>query len=69
MVRVVLSANRPLNASPCSNTTVPCNFTSRRRPPAALFNFLERKQNQPLRDFVPDLCQRTADPDVLADLG
>ena len=67
--RSVLSANPPLNASRCSNTPVPCKFTSRRRPPAALFNFLERKRNQPLLEFVPDLCQRIADLDVLAGLG
>ena len=32
------------------------------------FNFLERRRNQPLLEFVPDLCHRTADLDVLADL-
>jgi hypothetical protein len=31
-------------------------------------NFLERRRNQPLHEFVPDLCQRVADLDVLADL-
>ena len=66
--RSVLSRDPPLNASRCSNTPVPCKLTSRRRPPAALFNFLERRRNQPLREFVPNLCQRIADLDVLADL-
>ena len=32
------------------------------------FNFLERRRNQPLCEFVPDLCQRIADLDVLAGL-
>jgi hypothetical protein len=32
------------------------------------FNFLERERNQPLCEFVPDLCQGTADLDVLAGL-
>jgi hypothetical protein len=39
-------------------------------PPASgTFNFLERRRNQPLSEFVPDLCQRVADLDVLAGLG
>jgi hypothetical protein len=33
------------------------------------FNFLEQERNQPLWEFVPDLCQRIADLDVLADLA
>jgi hypothetical protein len=63
-VAVVLSAD----PSQWSNTPVPCKLTSRRRPPAALFDFLERRRNQPLSEFVPDLCQKIADLDVLADL-
>ena len=51
-----------------SNTPVPCKPTSQRRPPAVLFDFLERRRNQPLSEFVPDLCQKIADLDVLADL-
>jgi hypothetical protein len=50
------------------NAPVPCKLTSRRRPPAALFNFPERRRNQPLRKFVPDLCQTIADLGVLAGL-
>ena len=38
-------------------------------PPArGLLNFLERKRNQPLFEFVPDLCPSIADLGVLADL-
>jgi hypothetical protein len=38
-------------------------------PPASgTFNFLERRRNQPLNEFVPDLCQSIADLDVLAGL-
>ena len=68
MILPVPSADRRLCASRSSNAPVACKLTSRRRPPAALFNFLERRRNQPLREFVPDLCQTIADLDVLADL-
>ena len=39
-------------------------------PPASgTFYLLEKSRNQPLSEFVPDLCQRIADLDVLAVLG
>jgi hypothetical protein len=58
MILPFLSADRGLCASRSSNAPVACKLTSRRRPPAALFNFLERRRNQPLRD----LCQICARP-------
>jgi hypothetical protein len=68
MILPVLSADRRLCASRSSNAPVACKRTSRRRPPAARFNFLERRRSQPPREFVPDLCQRIADLDGLAGL-
>ena len=37
-------------------------------PASGTFYFLGKRRNQPLSRFVPDLCQRIADLDVLDDL-
>ena len=66
---VLPSAEPRHNSLRSSNTPTACNFTSQRRPPAALCHFLTKRRHPLLREGVPDLCQRIADLGALADLG
>jgi len=62
-----ICANSLSNACWVLNRPMPCKFTSRCRPPGSL-SFPRERRNQPLREFVTDLCQRIADLDDLAGL-